>query len=346
MKSYMKQLEIGLDLPADSVVLPSKGKIYDQESFFYRRGVVEYKPMTPRQEEILMNSAYRKKNNTVDQLISSCLMESNVDISHLLVGDKNALMVAIRISGYGREYEPSIPCPGCEVQNDLHLDLSAINMKILKLEPEMPGMNLFKYKLPKSGHDVFFKFLTVADERDMSQRESTKINEFNTVTTLLQYSIVKINNIVDRNKIDSFIQSMNASDSNHLRKYINRHCPGLEMHFDFSCTECSHVDRINLPSDHSFFSLSHEHREIVFLEPFFLLGYYFGMDYQTYCNFPVSYRRWLVERIDKEIRASSKANENGASNTVSKGAHHNSPDARAMSGKQRAVVPAGLRRFT
>lgn len=100
------------------------------------------------------------------------------------------------------------------------------------------------------------------------------------------------------------------------------------------------------PWDPRFFGLTPEHREVVFLEPFFLLGYYFGMDYSVYYNLPVSYRRWLIERIDKEIRAAAKANEGGGSQIPSKGAHHNTPDVRAMAGKQRAQVPAGLRRFT
>jgi len=61
---------------------------------------------------------------------------------------------------------------------------------------------------------------------------------------------------------------------------------------------------------------------------------------------PVRYRRWLIERIDKEIRKAVEVNKGGGSQVPSKGAHHNTPDVRAMSGKQRAVVPSKLRRFT
>lgn len=90
-----------------------------------------------------------------------------------------------------------------------------------------------------------------------------------------------------------------------------------------------------------------EHREAVLLEPFFLLGYYFGMDWDTYYyRFPVNYKRWLIERIQKEIREAAKANEQGGSQIPSRGAHHNSPDLRAMAGKHRPNVPAKLRRFT
>lgn len=77
-----------------------------------------------------------------------------------------------------------------------------------------------------------------------------------------------------------------------------------------------------------------------------MLGYYFGMDYPTYYNLPLTYRKWLIQRIDKEIKRAADANKEGGSQIPSKGAHHNTPNVRAMSGKQRPIVPAKLRRFT
>lgn len=79
------------------------------------------------------------------------------------------------------------------------------------------------------------------------------------------------------------------------------------------------------------------------LEPFFLLGYYFGMDWNTYYNLPIAYKRWLIKRIEKEIQ---KSNSKGNSNIPSKAMHHNSPDARAIAGRGRPVAPAKLQRFT
>lgn len=78
------------------------------------------------------------------------------------------------------------------------------------------------------------------------------------------------------------------------------------------------------------------------LEPFFLLGYYFGMDWKDYYKFPVSYRKWLIERINQEIKTASE-NQNGQ---TSKGVHNNTPDIRELTGKQRSQVPAKLQRFT
>lgn len=91
-----------------------------------------------------------------------------------------------------------------------------------------------------------------------------------------------------------------------------------------------------------FFGLTTNDKEAVLLEPFFLLGYYFGMDWGTYMKFPVTYKRWLIKRIEKEI---NKAQEKG-NDIPSKAMHHNTPDVRALTGKARPQVPAKLQRFT
>lgn len=75
----------------------------------------------------------------------------------------------------------------------------------------------------------------------------------------------------------------------------------------------------------------------------FLLGYYYGMDVETYYNFPVRYKRWLIERINKEIQKASEAN----ADIPTKGAHHNTPDVRALTGKARQFGMNGkTQRFT
>jgi len=91
-----------------------------------------------------------------------------------------------------------------------------------------------------------------------------------------------------------------------------------------------------------FFGLTSNDKEAVLLEPFFLLGYYFGMDWNTYYNYPIAYKRWLIKRIEKEI---NKAHE--AQNDIpSKAPHHNTPDVRSLTGKTRSQVPHKLQRFT
>jgi hypothetical protein len=90
------------------------------------------------------------------------------------------------------------------------------------------------------------------------------------------------------------------------------------------------------------FGLTSNDKENVILEPFFLLGYYFGMDWNTYYNFPVAYKRWLIKRIEKEIQAAH----NQGNDIPSKAIHQNTPEARAWAGRNRTTVPSKLTRFT
>jgi hypothetical protein len=66
------------------------------------------------------------------------------------------------------------------------------------------------------------------------------------------------------------------------------------------------------------------------------------MDWNTYYNFPISFKRWLIKRIEKEITKAQEAQ----SDIPSKAPHHNTPDVRSLTGKTRSQVPHNLQRFT
>jgi len=344
-KSDLEQFN-DMNLPVDLVKLPSCGKLYGPDNYFYNKTFIDYKPMTARQEDILLNASYRKKGKAIEEMISSCLLEPGVNLDELLTGDRDALMVSIRISGYGAAYEPTYACPHCEHKNEINFDLTGIGIKFLELEPHVPGQNLFKFILPKSKHEVLFRFITVADERNLLRLSKKENSGIGTVTAQLLNSIVQIDEQTDLFEIQKLIQKMSAYDSLHLRTYIDKHQPGLEMNIDFQCDSCAYSNKINIPTNHDFFSLGPEHRELVFLEPFFLLTYYVGMDWATYLKFPLQYRKWLIERVNKEVKSAVDANKKGGGDVPSKGAHHNDPTTRALSGKQRPITPSKLRRFS
>jgi hypothetical protein len=69
--------------------------------------------------------------------------------------------------------------------------------------------------------------------------------------------------------------------------------------------------------------------------------YYGGFLWKEVYNLPVTYKRWFIERINKEL---TRTHESG--NTQSKALHQNTPDIRALQGNVRAQVPSRLKRFT
>ena len=89
-------------LATEIVDLPSKGYLYSKDSSL-ADGKIEIKYMTAKEEDILTNSSYIQKGTVLDKLFQS-LIVSKIDYNELLIGDKNTIMIAARILGYGKDY--------------------------------------------------------------------------------------------------------------------------------------------------------------------------------------------------------------------------------------------------
>ena len=248
--------EFGLDIPQEIVPLPSLGKTYPTESSLHGSELVEIRAMTAREEDILTSRALIKKGTVITELIKSCLVDKTINPNDLLSGDRNALMVAIRITGYGAEYDAEMECNECGVKGPRHFNLGQFPIKRLELEPVFPGQNLFDFRLPLSGKNVRFKFMTGRDEEDMSlmaeKQKKLGLNSEASVTTSLLYSIVSIDGVDDRSKISNFVKMMPARDSLALRNYIKDNEPGITMKQEVECPSCSATEEVSMPMGISF----------------------------------------------------------------------------------------------
>ena len=261
-KDYVDKVNImkddfGWEIPVELVPIPSRGVIYDPESSLYKKEAVKIKSMTAREEDILSSAALIKEGTVLDHLISSCLTE-NIDARDMLVGDRNALMIAIRITGYGPEYGIAASCDKCGHRNSFSVDLSSLPIKRLSLEPEEEGRNIFKFKLPVTKKNVYFKLPTLRDERERTAKEKTlnqhiKVLIESNVTGNLETVIQRIDNITDKNKIKHFIMNMPAYDSRALRKFIKDCEPGMDMSCSFTCENCGAANDSNIPITTEFF---------------------------------------------------------------------------------------------
>lgn len=254
-QEYAKS-QFGFELPVDAVPLPSKGLIYPDDHPLKNKDMVEYKAMTAREEDILMNAALIKKGTVVYELIKSCLVDKRIDPADLISGDRNALMIAIRATGYDTIYSPSFECPRCSHKNTLNIDLSELPIRSLEIEPVRDGENLFTYTLPFTKKEVQFKFLTVKEEEsliaDLNMAKKKNIGP-SAITARLRTSIAAVDGNSSRSFIAQFVENMPAKDSLALRKYIDENEPGVLMNSDFTCIECDHSDTIVIPMDATFF---------------------------------------------------------------------------------------------
>ena len=255
-EEYVKS-ELGFDIPIDAVPLPSAGLIYPVGHPLHNATDVQYRAMTAREEDILMSPALVKKGTVISELLKSCLVDKRVDVRTLLSGDQQAIMLGIRMSGYGNMYEPKFECPKCEHTTIVQIDLAEFNIRPLTLAPVDPGQNLFVFELPMCKKKVHFKFLTVAEEeasvRAAEMKKKKGIQKDNLVTSQLMSSIVAVDGDQSQNYISKFVTNMPARDSMELRRHILKNQPSVETKFDFLCGSCEHYVEADMPMTLEFF---------------------------------------------------------------------------------------------
>jgi hypothetical protein len=233
-------------LPTEVIELPSKGLLYPEGSEL-AKGTLEMKYMTAKEEDILTNQSYIQKGTVLDKLMKSLII-SKINYDELLIGDKNAIMVAARILGYGKDYSFSI------LGEDHTVDLSTLENKPLNEELFKDGENNFEFTLPHSGNKVTFKLLTHKDEQDISRELEglKKINKDNSpeLTTRFKHLITSVEGKTEKKDIREFVDNyLLARDSRALREYIKEIQPDVDLTF-FPTGESN---RINIPIGVSFF---------------------------------------------------------------------------------------------
>ena len=243
-------MENKFNLPTETVDLPSKGLLYPKDSPL-SEGKIEMKYMTAKEEDILTNSNYIRQGVVIDKLLQSLII-SPINYSDLLIGDKDAIMMAARILGYGKEYD--FQYLGEKITVDLSiLKLKELDENIIKEK----GKNEFEYKLPNTDNVITFKLLTQKDDRDIdAELEGLKKINKNTnseLTTRLKYMILSINGNYERGTVRQFVDTaFLARDSRAFREYYAQISPGVETRVKFE-TEIGEEEDINIQFNSNFF---------------------------------------------------------------------------------------------
>lgn len=249
--------DFNFEIPVQSVPLPSGGVIYPVDSSMHGKTEVSIKAMTAREEDILTSRALIKKGTVITELLKSAIVEEGFDPDIMLSGDRNALMITLRVTGYGAGYTCEVDCPSCSQRTKQTFDLSKLPIKELEIEPVALGANLFETELPVTNKKVRFKFLTGVDEQEMAimadRKKKQGVTVDSMITTRLNHQIVSIDGITDKTKIGFFTRAMPARDSLHLRKFIDKSEPGIDMKAWMDCTSCFESSEVRLPLGASFF---------------------------------------------------------------------------------------------
>jgi len=240
-------------LPTEVVELPSKGLLYPLENPL-SSGTIEMKYMTAKEEDILSNQNYIRQGVVFDKLLKS-LIVSKVDYDDLTIGDKNAILIAARILGYGKDYQIKMEHPVTGEEEVLTIDLAEIKNKNVDYS-QFNNTNEFTYTLPISKNEVTFKLLTHRDEKQIDDelKGLKKINMSGEVTTRLKQSILAVNGDRERKAVRDFVENfMLAADARALRDYMKTISPDLDLTFTFVGSDGYTQEGVDIPLGASFF---------------------------------------------------------------------------------------------
>ena len=216
--------------PTEVIDLPSQGKVYPKESPL-SSGKLELKYMTTREEDILMSENLIKKGVVIDKLLDSLIVTKGVKQQDLVLGDKNAVLIASRILAYGPEYTVEVTNPKDSEETVKHtFDLSKCPFKELSKDVDYTD-NSFDYTTDIGKTKIKFKLLTGADEAliEKDLKQSSKYGYSTAITTRLRYTVTEVDGDSKPETITEFTQNLLARDSIALRKYITDISPDIDL---------------------------------------------------------------------------------------------------------------------
>jgi hypothetical protein len=258
------QDKLSFSVPTEIVDLPSRGEFYPEGHPLRGKETVEIKYMTAKEEDILTSESLLRKGIALDRMLQNIILDKTVNVNDLLVGDKNALFVAARITGYGEDYDTSVTCPACLKMQEHTFDLSTCGPKPLLKGEALSGLEGVSYnndgtysiKLARSEATVKVRLLTGKDEKLIEQNKANKkkhkLPDTN-LTDLLKTIIVSVNGSTSRQDVESFVEMMPARDSRLLRKIYPLLAPNIDMSQEFQCSSCGHEQALEVPVTANFF---------------------------------------------------------------------------------------------
>lgn len=251
---------LNFSTPTEIVDLPSRGKHYPEGHPLHGAESVEIKFMTAKDEDILTSPTLLKKGMAIDRFIQNVLVNKRINVQTLLSGDKNAILVASRINGFGADYSTKVTCPACSTTGEHTFDLAEITEYLGDdygdYEISTTEEGTYIISLPKSQFQVEVRLLTSRDENELVQliEASKKKKKIETsLTDQLRKIIVSINGVEDRTLINKAVDALPAFDSRYLRGAYQKIVPGLNMRQDFTCSSCGFEEEVDVPMTVDFF---------------------------------------------------------------------------------------------
>ena len=247
-------------IPTEYVELPSQGRFYPEDHPLHGQESIEIKQMTAKEEDILTSRTLLKKGVALDRVIQNLIMDNRINADNVLVGDRNAILIAIRSSAYGNIYTTKVTCPACEASQDYSFDLNEANVfdgttGETDLDIVNHGDGTFETILPSTQVTATFRLLIGRDEKAILKgaRNKQKSSYEKAVTTQLRNMIVAVNGDDSAQACNYLVENIPSIDARHLRLAYKMVAPNIDLNQEFSCGECGHDQEMEVPLTADFF---------------------------------------------------------------------------------------------
>jgi rubredoxin len=241
-------------VPTELVELPTRGLFYPEGHPLCKKQEIEIKTMTAKEEDLLVNKSLLQKGVALDRVLQSIIVDPAIRLEDLFIGDKNAIIVAARISAYGEEYKVNVSCPDCAVSQKYSFDLQENTIRYID-DIDVEGVTLtekgtFRLVLPRSQAVIETRLICGHDEKKLlgkgKKAEPSLTEQFRTFVTA-------VNNVEDKNLVNQFIDVMPAFDSKYLRETYSKIIPNIDLTQHFECNNCGYSQDMEVPFTVEFF---------------------------------------------------------------------------------------------
>jgi len=243
--------------PTQFVDLPSKGKGYPQGHPLAGKETIEIKFMTAKDEDILTSKDLLKKGVAIDRLIQNLLVDKNIRSSDILLGDRNAIIISARSSGFGHLYNTNVTCPSCGAKNKRTFDLTE---PVVYHGDQWGDYNIvgtdrgtFIITLPNTGFRVEVKLLRGKDEKEIFKMLQNSKGETSLVTKQMRMYIVSVEGHENPNIIKHFVENIPMSQTKYIKEAYKAISPDLKISRDFECDSCMHEQELEVSLGTDFF---------------------------------------------------------------------------------------------
>ena len=232
-------------VPTEMVDLPSKGLLYPKDSPL-AAGQIEIKYMTAREEDILTNANLLRQGLAIEKMLKS-IIKTPISFEDLILGDRNAILIAARTLAYGKDYSFNYFNPSTMESEVVKGDLQSVKYKIVNTAL-FNEKNEFSFELPFTKNSVTFKALTIAEDRKIDEeikglRKNLGEAAPGLLTTKLKHQITSVNGDYSTKTVRDFIDSgaLLSQDSLPLRKYIESVIPDIDTKITFKTKDGEEV---------------------------------------------------------------------------------------------------------